>query len=118
MASRILQGNSVAITDTGSPGTQIYAAPGTAGVRVRCLVYATNVGSSLRVITVEHDRGSGHPTSTGIVDVVDGLTMFLEGYQTLVADVVLYGHGSDPDALDAFISAGTVNFTVVAMELL
>jgi hypothetical protein len=118
MASRILAGNSVAVTDSSAPGAQIYAAPTTAGVVVRCLVYATNVGGTLRSFTLEHDRGASHPTATGIVDVVDNLTLALEGYQQAVADVVLYGHASDPDALDAFVSAGTVNFTVIAMELL
>lgn len=117
MASRVLNGNSVAVTDNGTPGAQIYAAPTTAGLKVRCLVYATNVGGTLRSITVEHDRGQGHPTATGIIDVVDNLTLALEGYQQLVADVVLFGHGSDSDALDAFVSAGTVNFTVIATEL-
>lgn len=108
-----LAGNSVAVTDAATPGAVVYTAGG-AGTITRVQVRATNVGSTLRVVTLEHDRGGSHPEATGIVDVVDGFTLLIEGFATLIWDGVIYGDAADPDTLAVFIDAGTVNITVVA----
>ncbi len=111
-----LVGNSIAVTDTATPGAVVYTAGG-ANTITRVQVRATNVGSTLRVVTLEHDRGASHPAGTGIVDVVDGFTLLIEGFATLIWDGVIYGDGADPDTLAVFISAGTVNISVVAEEV-
>lgn len=105
---------SESITSTSTPGGTLVTA-GASGTKKRIRVLATQQGTTQRNLTVEHDRGSGHPSGDAIVKVVDAFPL-PQGVQVEVCEVVIYGHASDPGKVTSYVNTGTVVIEVVVLE--
>lgn len=112
-----LSGRSVNITETAPPGGVVYTAPSVENVKVRVRISATNIGATLRNLTLVHTLGGSHPNAPGTLSAPNNYLMPIEGVPVEVFDAVIYGHLTTPDQITAYVSGGTVHLSVIAVEV-